>query len=66
MDNGVYNGKYIGVETMGLKKNSKYTFTLEKPKNECYKLTILNEDILIRYSSKISIKQNWKNLEKED
>ena len=67
MDNGIYNGTYNYIDgLMGFKKGQQYTFQLIHPKNECYQLQVLNEDIYITLASEISINQHFKNIKKED
>ena len=67
MDNGIYNGTYNYIDgLMGFKKGQYYTFQLIHPKNECYQLQVLNEDLYVTLASEISIKRYFKNIKKED
>lgn len=67
MDSGIYNGEYNYKDgLMGFKVGNLYTFQLTHPKNECYQLQVLNEDIYITLASEISIKRYFKNIKKED
>ena len=65
--NGIYIGKYIGVDgLMGFKKNKSYALKIEKNDNECYKITELHDDLYLELSSEISIRNYFKDLKMED
>lgn len=67
MEDEIYNGQYNYINgLMGFKKGQQYTFQLIHPKNECYQLKALNEDLYITLASEISIKRYFKNIKKED
>ena len=65
--NGIYIGKYIGVDgLMGFKKNKSYALKIEKNDNECYKITELQDDLYLELSSEISVRNYFKDLKMED
>ena len=65
--NGIYIGKYIGIDgLMGFKKNKTYALKIDKKEDECYKITELQDDLYLELSSEISIKNYFKDLTMEE
>lgn len=60
MELGIYTTTYIGKNgASGFKKDQKYTINIKKRPNECYEIEELEDNLYTRYSSEISIRQNW-------
>lgn len=66
MDIGMYKATYIGSDIQGFEHNKEYVFKLEHKPNSCYEIIELNDDLYMVLSSEISMKQNFKNIKKED
>lgn len=65
--NGIYLGKYIGIDgLMGFKKGKTYALKISKNDNEPYKIIDLQDDLYLELSSEISVRNYFKDLVMEE